>query len=153
VAAERRAKAKIPDSLTFQTKLQLAVRMQQRAWADGVPLQWVVGDGGYGTVTTLRKAMATAGRYYALERPRSARIRTPNGIVETVEVVTAPPVCPPSALPRTDYSTLAAATGRLKTTCIIVVMSFFTRTPAPLPLAKRPMPSLSSTIWSSASFI
>jgi SRSO17 transposase len=83
--AERRAKAKIPAHVTFQTKPQLAWQMLQRAWADGVPLQWVVGDSAYGNAATLREAIAAAGHYYALEMPKSARIRTSTGVVETVE--------------------------------------------------------------------
>jgi SRSO17 transposase len=83
--AERRAKAKIPDSLTFKTKPQLALQMLERAWTDGVPLQWVVGDSAYGNAATLREAIAAAGRYYALEMPKSTRIRTATGVVETVE--------------------------------------------------------------------
>jgi SRSO17 transposase len=83
--AERRTKAKIPDSVTFQTKPQLAWQMLERAWADGVPLQWVVGDSAYGNAATLREAIAAAGRYYALEMPKSARVRTAAGVAETVE--------------------------------------------------------------------
>jgi SRSO17 transposase len=83
--AERRTKAKIPDGLTFQTKPQLALQMLRRAWAEGSPWQWVVGDSAYGNTATLREAIAAAGRYYALEMPKSARVRTATGAVETVE--------------------------------------------------------------------
>ena len=83
--AVRRAKAKIPDELTFQTKPALALQMLQRAWAEGIPLQWVVGDSAYGNASTLREAIAAAGRYYALEIPKSARIRSATGVLETVE--------------------------------------------------------------------
>ncbi len=81
----RRAKAKIPDSVRFQTKPELALQMLQRAWAEGVPLQWVVGDSTYGNASALREAIAAAGRYYALEIPKSVRIRTGTGALETVE--------------------------------------------------------------------
>lgn len=83
--AVRRAKAKIPNALTFQTKPALALQMLQRAWAEGIPLQWVVGDSAYGNASTLREAIAAAGRYYALEIPKSARIRSATGVLETVE--------------------------------------------------------------------
>jgi SRSO17 transposase len=85
--AERRTKAKIPEHVTFQTKPQLALQMLKRAWAEGIPLQWVVGDSAYGNAATLREAIAAAGRYYALEMLKSARIRTSAGVVETVEAL------------------------------------------------------------------
>lgn len=83
----RRVKAKIPVSVTFQTKPQLALRMLERAWAEGVPMQWVVGDSAYGNASQLREAIADAGRYYALEMPKSARVRTTAETVETIEAV------------------------------------------------------------------
>jgi len=81
----RRAKAKIPDALTFQTKPALALQMLQRAWAEGIPLQWVVGDSVYGNAPTLRAAIAAAGRYYALAISKSARVRSETGVFETVD--------------------------------------------------------------------
>lgn len=83
--SDRRAKAKIPETISFQTKPQLALQMLRRAWAEGLPLQWVVGDSAYGNASTLREAIAAAGRYYALEIPKSVRIHTSSGLVETVE--------------------------------------------------------------------
>jgi hypothetical protein len=35
----------------------------------------------------LRQPMPRCRRYYALERPKSVRIRTPSGVVETVEAL------------------------------------------------------------------
>src|SRR6266480_4067882 len=60
--AERRTKAKVPEMVTFQTKPELALRMLQRAWGEGIPMQWVVGDSGYGNSPTLRTAIANAER-------------------------------------------------------------------------------------------
>lgn len=85
----RRAKAKIPEALTFQTKPQLALQMLQRAWSENIPLQWVVGDSTYGNASTLREAIAAAGRYYALEIPKAVRVRTPDGVVHTVNALSA----------------------------------------------------------------
>lgn len=87
--ADRRAKAKVPETIAFQTKPQLALQMLRRAWAEGIPLQWVVGDSAYGNASTLREAIAAAGRYYALEIPKSVRVHTPSGLVETVEAFSA----------------------------------------------------------------
>ncbi len=40
----RRQAAHIPDTVGFQTKLELAQRMIQRAQAAGVPIRWIVAD-------------------------------------------------------------------------------------------------------------
>ena len=62
--------AKIPDTVTFQTKPQLAQAMLECAWAEGVPLQWVVADTLYGNAPALRNAIHQAGRYYVLSAIR-----------------------------------------------------------------------------------
>ena len=67
--AGRREKAHIPPSVQFQTKPQLALRMLERAWAEGIAMQWVVGDSVYGNSPDLRKAIHHSGRYYVLEIP------------------------------------------------------------------------------------
>ena len=58
--------AKIPDSVGFQTKPQLGQRMLERAWAEGIPMQWVVADTLYGNSPHLREAIAAAGRHYVM---------------------------------------------------------------------------------------
>jgi len=55
----RRTKAKIPADIAVATQPPLAQRMVERAWAEGLPMQWVVGDSTYGNVPTLREAIAT----------------------------------------------------------------------------------------------
>jgi SRSO17 transposase len=40
----RRAKAKVPSEVTFQTKPAQAITMLEHAWARGVPMRWVTGD-------------------------------------------------------------------------------------------------------------
>jgi SRSO17 transposase len=72
----RREKAKIPASVSFATKPQLALQMLERAWAEGLPIAWVVGDSTYGNSPDLRTAIAKAGRYYVMEIPKTARVRT-----------------------------------------------------------------------------
>jgi SRSO17 transposase len=81
----RRAKAKIPETVQFATKPQLAQRMLERAWAEGLPMHWVVGDSTYGNAPTLREAIATTGRYYVLEIPKSAHVQTGINAPQTVE--------------------------------------------------------------------
>lgn len=63
---ERCRAAKIPDEVVFQTKPQIAQRLLERAWAEDLPLQWVVGDTVYGNSPSLRHALHVAGRYYVL---------------------------------------------------------------------------------------
>ena len=64
--AERRAEAKVPTEITFQTKPQLALEMLERAWAQGVPMRWVTGDEVYGDAPYLRASIAAHHRLYVL---------------------------------------------------------------------------------------
>jgi SRSO17 transposase len=50
----RRAEAKVPDEGRFATKPELARQMLERAFAAGVPCQWVAGDSIYGGDRRLR---------------------------------------------------------------------------------------------------
>jgi SRSO17 transposase len=67
--AARRKAAHIPQSLTFQTKPELALRMVQRAQAAQVPIQWVVADTVYGHSTDLRLWLEDQDYAYALAVP------------------------------------------------------------------------------------
>lgn len=64
--AERRAQAKVPQDVVFQTKPEQALAMLRHAWAAGVPMRWVAGDELYGEATALRDAVAASGRWYVL---------------------------------------------------------------------------------------
>jgi SRSO17 transposase len=64
--AERRAQAKVPADVVFQTKPEQALAMLHHAWAAGVPMRWVAGDEIYGEATELRDAIAAGGRWYVL---------------------------------------------------------------------------------------
>lgn len=64
--AERRAQAKVPVAVEFQTKPQQAIAMLESAWAHGVPMRWVCGDEVYGESTALREVVAGSGRWYVL---------------------------------------------------------------------------------------
>ena len=65
----RRQAAHIPDTLTFQTKPELARRMVQRAQAAGLPFRWVVADTVYGHCPDLRSFLEEQGFSYALAVP------------------------------------------------------------------------------------
>jgi SRSO17 transposase len=64
--AERRARAKIPEEVVFQTKPQQAMDMLAHAWQQGVPMRWVTGDEVYGDAAKLRDMVAESGRWYVL---------------------------------------------------------------------------------------
>jgi SRSO17 transposase len=64
--AERRAEAKIPEEVEFQTKPEQAVEMLEDAWARGVPMRWVTGDEVYGDATKVRDTISAHGRWYVL---------------------------------------------------------------------------------------
>jgi SRSO17 transposase len=66
VDPERRAQAKVPADVVFQTKPQQAIAMLESAWAHGVPMRWVCGDEVYGESTELRAVVAGSGRWYVL---------------------------------------------------------------------------------------
>ncbi len=63
---ERRAQAKVPADVAFQTKPQQAIAMLESAWAHGVPMRWMCGDEVYGESTALREVGAGSRRWYVL---------------------------------------------------------------------------------------
>jgi SRSO17 transposase len=63
---ERRAQAKVPADVVFQTKPEQALDMLAHAWQVGVPMRWVAGDEIYGESSALRDGIAASGRWYVL---------------------------------------------------------------------------------------
>jgi len=63
---ERRAQAKVPSTVVFQTKPEQAMAMLSHAWQQGVPMRWVTGDEVYGNSTELRDFVDRHGRVYVL---------------------------------------------------------------------------------------
>jgi SRSO17 transposase len=64
--ADRRAAAKVPTDVVFQTKPEQALAMLRHAWDAGVPMRWVAGDEIYGEAAELRDQIAASGRWYVL---------------------------------------------------------------------------------------
>ena len=64
--AELRKKARIPDSMTFKTKPQLALDMIERACLDGVPGEVVLADAAYGDNSEFRSGVRLYGLDYAV---------------------------------------------------------------------------------------
>jgi SRSO17 transposase len=65
----RRQAAHIPDTIRFQTKLELAQRMIQRAQSARVPIRWIVADTVYGHSSDLRQWLQEQGYAYAVAVP------------------------------------------------------------------------------------
>lgn len=61
---ERRELAKVPPEIDFQTKPQLALRMLDRAWEEGLALDWVTADTTYGNSPEFRTHIHSQQRHY-----------------------------------------------------------------------------------------
>jgi len=62
----RRASAKVPEDVPFQTKPEQARAMLEHAWEQGAPMRWVTGDSVYGDSPALRAAIQAHGCWYVL---------------------------------------------------------------------------------------
>src|SRR6478672_3160449 len=74
--AGRRQEAGVPETVTFQTKPQLARRMVERALAAGVPFRWVTGDEVYGGDRRLRVWLEEQGIAHVLAVKRTEPLWT-----------------------------------------------------------------------------
>jgi SRSO17 transposase len=71
---KRRAEARIPDSVVFQTKLELAMTMIRRAMQNGVPPGVVLVDAAYGNANWFRMELRTLGLDYAVAVQSSTKV-------------------------------------------------------------------------------
>ena len=62
----RRAKAGVPEEVSFETKTAIALGQLRQALADGVPMGIVLGDPAYGDETAFRVGVAALGLRYVL---------------------------------------------------------------------------------------
>jgi SRSO17 transposase len=100
--AERREEAHIPTGVGFATKGEIARELLGRAFAAGVPAQWVVGDTVY-SADELRRWLEGQGRHYVLAVPQTHAIWT-RGHQRTVEQLVAD-------LPANAWTRLSAGEG------------------------------------------
>jgi SRSO17 transposase len=100
--AERREEAHIPAGVGFATKGEIARELLARAFAAGVPAQWVVGDTVY-SADELRRWLEGQGRHYVLAVPQTHAIWT-RGQQRTVERLVAD-------LPAAAWTRLSAGEG------------------------------------------
>lgn len=70
----RRARAGVPEAVTFATKPKLGRVMLERAFAAAVPCAWVVGDSVYGSDPALRRYVERRGRGYVLAVTSAQRL-------------------------------------------------------------------------------
>jgi SRSO17 transposase len=75
--ADRRAKAGVPDDITFQTKPVIALDQIRRAIEDGVPKGIVLADAGYGNDTQFRTSLTAMGLDYAVGVQGSTAVWAP----------------------------------------------------------------------------
>ena len=96
--AVRRAQARVPSEVVFQTKPEQAMAMLEQAWQAGVPMRWVAGDEVYGESAALCDLIGRHARWYVLA------VRTPHAVWTA-----RPPVVTPEAPEHSQPLT----TGRL----------------------------------------
>ena len=63
---ERRKEGGVPETLSFQTKPEIALEMIQEATAANVPYTWVTGDCVYGDYTEIQKWLERNGKCYVM---------------------------------------------------------------------------------------
>lgn len=74
--AELRLRARMPESVVFRTKHELALEMIEAAREAGVPHSWVNMDADYGKVPEFLDALHDLGERYAAQVPSSTRVWT-----------------------------------------------------------------------------
>lgn len=99
--AARRREAKVPETVAFATKPQLAQAMLTHAFALGIPAAWVSGDEGYGSSAALRTSLEQRPCAYVLA-------------VRSNEPLTIPPPVPKPRLVGL-LATAASAAAKLPT--------------------------------------
>jgi len=83
--SERRARAKVPEAVRFQTKPQLGVELVERAAAWEVPAAPVLGDQAYGDDSGLRERLDDAGIEYVLSVGPKATVFAPEAVFAVPE--------------------------------------------------------------------
>ena len=78
--SERRAKAKIPESVSFKTKPELGVELVERAAGWGLAAVPVLGDQAYGDNTALRERLHAAGQGYVLAVGGQTKVFAPETV-------------------------------------------------------------------------
>ncbi len=80
--AARRAQARVPATVEFATKPELAMAMLTRAMDAGLPAGWVTGDEVYGQYYRLRALLEARGMGYVLAVPTGQRVHAAGGATD-----------------------------------------------------------------------
>jgi len=84
--ADRRTDASIPDTVTFATKPQLAMRMIERAWSAGLRPRWVLADEVYGSTHKFRRFLESHQQPYVVAVTSQQRLWV-NGRQQRVDAI------------------------------------------------------------------
>lgn len=105
--AQRRAKAHVPEEITFATKIEMAREMIASALDAGARCRWVLADALYGGDFRLRQMLEKRRQPYvlAVRSNQSVRFWTEEGLVESDPWTLA------EGLPAAGWTTLAAGEG------------------------------------------
>src|SRR6266571_4467160 len=79
---QRRAEARVPQEVRFESKPEQAIAMLMHAWEHGVPMRWVTGDEVYGDSPRLRETIQAHGRFSVLAVSANTRVWTQRPEVE-----------------------------------------------------------------------
>jgi SRSO17 transposase len=104
---ERRRVAKVPDSVAFQTKPEIAREMIARTLDAGLPCAWVLGDAVYGSDRQLRRLLEERNQSYLL----SIRGNDPVRMARAGEPERHEPAALAATLPNDAWSRLSAGAG------------------------------------------
>lgn len=111
---KRRERAKVPETVSFQTKPEQAGEMLEHAWQMGVPIQWITGDSVYGCSPHLRQLIERADKWYVLAVTSVMRVWTERpALLEPEEQTGGRPrralrLAPGAAKPQTVAQVIAA---------------------------------------------
>jgi SRSO17 transposase len=105
--APRRAKAHVPEDITFATKIEIARDLIASALDAGAHCRWVLADALYGGDSRLRRMLEERRQSYvlAVRSNQTLRMITDEGFVQTDPKTVA------EALPTKSWATLAAGEG------------------------------------------
>jgi SRSO17 transposase len=73
----RRAKAGVPETVSFKPKWQIALELLARTGEWGIAKHVVLADAGYGEITDFREALATRGHEYVVAVPGAVVVWAP----------------------------------------------------------------------------
>ena len=75
---ERCARAEIPSGMEFQTKPEIALKLLEKAVANGAPKRPIIADAGYGESRAFRDGLTELGLEYAVAIPSTLKVWPPN---------------------------------------------------------------------------